>query len=65
MQIYCTCASVCIANLQCFQCFQTALPERPGPEQIAQLKTLVTDDISRDQTDSVLLSSPKMSGEHK
>lgn len=32
--------------------FQTALLKRPGPERMAQLKTLVTDDISRDQTDS-------------
>lgn len=59
------CMVYCLATRQCFQGFQTDLPERPGLEQIAQLKTLVTDDINRDQTDSVLLSSPKMSGEHK
>lgn len=66
-----TCASECVCNVSvCYksatlQGFQTALLKRPGPERRAQLKTLVTDDISRDQTDSVLLPSPKMSGEHK
>ncbi len=48
-----TCASVYvyISMYQLrFQGFQTGLLKRPGPERMAELKTLVTDDISRDQT---------------
>lgn len=56
----------CVTQISCaFQGFQAALLKRPGPEEMAQLKTLVTDDICRDQTDSVLPPSPKLSGEHK
>lgn len=70
-QMY-TCKYVCMMcewalQISCaFQGFQAALLKRPGPEEMAQLKTLVTDDICRDQTDSVLPPpSPKLSGEHR
>lgn len=48
-----TSASVYASVYYNFQGFQTTLLKRPGPEWMAQLKTLVTDDISRDQTNSV------------
>lgn len=48
-----------VLQISCaFQGFQAALLKRPGPEVMAQLKTLVTDDICRDQTDSVLPPHP-------
>lgn len=50
-----------VLQISCaFQGFQAALLKRPGPEEMAQLKTLVTDDICRDQTDSVLPPIPQI-----
>lgn len=48
------CLCACITNQQNLSRFSQSHSERFGPERMAQLKTVVTDDISRDQTESVL-----------
>lgn len=52
-------ACACVTNQLPFQGFPTAALNRPGLERVAQLKTLMTDDISRDQTDSAAAQPPK------